>query len=115
MARKLSEGRSERKRSRNDGFYGTFLAAESLAEASSIGSGDEAAGDGGEIAELRRRLIKALNRRPDDLRLLVQGANVLVRAAATEHSLSQQGKKRLADSVTSALKDLGEQLIPPGP
>jgi hypothetical protein len=114
MARKLSKGRSERKRSRNDGFYGTFLAAESLAEASSIGSGDEAAGDGGEIAELRRRLAKALNRRPDDLRLLAQGANLLVRAAAAEHSLSPGAKGQLADSVISVLKDLGEQLIPPG-
>lgn len=104
--------RKRRASAREDsGFYGSFLVTESLAEAGSIGSGGEAAGDGGEIGEVRRRLMQALNRRPDDLRLLVQGANVLVRAAATEHSLSQKGKGRLAESVAAVLNGLGEQLM----
>jgi hypothetical protein len=104
--------RKRRASARKDpGFYGSFLVAESLAEASSIG-GDADARDGGEIAEVRRRLIKALSRRPDDLRLLVQGANVLVRTAATEHALSPRAKNRLADSLAVTLRDLEEQLMP---
>jgi hypothetical protein len=88
---------------RDSGFYGSFLAEESLAEASSIG-------EGGEIAEMRRRLMQALNRRPEELRLLVQGANLLVRAAAAEHSLSPGAKGRLAESVAAVLNGLGDQL-----
>jgi len=86
-------------------FYERFLEVGGLAEAGSVA-------DGGEIAELRRRLMQALNQRPDDLRMLVQGANVLVRAAATDHSMSPRGKKRLTDSVEGLLKDLGDQLLP---
>lgn len=87
------------------GFYGHFLEIGALAEAGP-------AADGGDLAELRRRLRQALSQRPDDLRMLVQGANALVRAVASEGSVSTRGKKRLADSVEGLLKDLGDQLLP---
>lgn len=103
-------GRMARKRRaparKDSGFYGSFLVSESLAEARSIGEG----GEGGELAEMRRRLMQALNRRPEELRLLVQGANLLVRASAAEHSLSPGAKGRLAESVAAVLNGLGEQL-----
>ena len=86
------------------GFYDDFRLPE--------GHDDDAeAKDGGEIAELRRRLMQALNRRPDDLRFLVQAANALVRAAAAEQGMSPQGKKRLVESMTELLEGLGEQFV----
>ena len=89
--------------STNDkGFYDDFRLPEGYDDGA-------AARDGGEIAELRRRLMQALNRRPDDMRFLVQAANALVRAAAAEQGMSPAGKKRLAESMTELLEGLGEQ------
>lgn len=66
----------------------------------------------GELGEVRRRLLDALNRRPDELRLLVQGSSVLVRAARAERAMSPRGRNDLAASVTAVLEQLGDQLGP---
>ena len=55
--------------------------------------------------------MQAVNRRPDDLRFLVQAANALVRAAAAEQGMSPQGKRSLAESMTELLDGLGEQFV----
>ena len=95
------------KGSNDDGesFYEVALAVEAL----------ESAGEGGEPGEdlrvLRRRLREVLARRPDDVKLLLQGTDVLSRAAALEHRMSPKGREELAANVKAALDRLGAQLL----
>ncbi len=65
-----------------------------------------------EIALLRVRLKTAVEERPDDLKLLVQGIGMLVKAVAAQYRLSPKARKDLADNFAAALNSLGDQLLP---
>ena len=66
------------------------------------------------IAVLRVRLREALEKRPDDLRLLTHGIDLLVKAVATQYRLSPRARKDLADNMAGLLNSLGDQLLPAG-
>lgn len=67
-----------------------------------------------EIAVLRVRLKTAVHEHPEDLKLLLQGVNMLVRAVATQYRLSPKARKDLADKLGDLLNSLGDQLLPAG-
>jgi hypothetical protein len=69
-------------------------------------------GLGDEIAVLRVRLKTALGERPEDLKLLVRGVEILVRAVATQYRLSPKARQDLAENFAAALNSLGDQLLP---
>ena len=101
-----SPGEGERER-----FYGDALTeAEQLLleEARRMEGLDE------EIAVLRVRLRKALDERPEDLRLLTHGIDMLVKAVAAQYRLSPKARRDLAGHLTNLLNSLGDQLLPSG-
>jgi hypothetical protein len=65
-----------------------------------------------EIAVLRVRLRKALDERPEDLRLLTHGIDMLVKAVAAQYRLSPKARRDLAGHLTNLLNSLGDQLLP---
>jgi hypothetical protein len=65
-----------------------------------------------EIAVLRVRLKAAVREHPEDLRLLVYGIQVLVRAVAAEYRLSPKARADLADSLAAVLNSFGDQVLP---
>lgn len=65
-----------------------------------------------EIAVLRVRLNSALEDNPEDMRLLMAGVGMLVRAVATQYRLSPKARGDLADSMAAVLNSLGDQLLP---
>ena len=88
------------------GFYEEALVGEALKSVES-GTGDV----GDEMWELRQRLREVLAQRPDEVKLLLRGTDVLARAAAAEYRMSSKGRKELAASVQAVLDGLGEQLL----
>ena len=66
---------------------------------------------GDDVSDLRRRLREVLVRRPDEVKLLLRGTDVLSRAAATEYRMSPRGRDELAANVKAVLDSLGEQLL----
>ena len=87
---------------------------ESLSEAerAAFDAALEADGIEDEIALLRLRLRQALTDHSEDPRLLTQAMNALVRAIATQHRLSPQARKELADRVSDVLNSIADQLLP---
>ena len=87
---------------------------QSLTEAEQIelDEAQESEGLEDEIAVLRVRLKSAIEERPEDLKLLVQGIGLLVKAVAAQYRLSPKARKDLADSFAAALNSLGDQLLP---
>ncbi len=54
----------------------------------------------------------ALKERPDDLKLLVRGVELLVKAVAAQYRLSPKTRKDLADNFAAVLNSVGDQLLP---
>lgn len=86
--------------SKGEGFYEVALAVAS----EGVEAGDDLGG-------LRRRLREVLVRRPDDVKLLLRGTDVLSRAAAAEHRMSPKARGELAESVRAVLDGLEGQLL----
>jgi hypothetical protein len=66
-----------------------------------------------EIALMRVKLKRAVEERPEDVKLLVKGLEVLVRAVGARYRLSPKSRKDLADNLAATLNSLGDQLLPP--
>ena len=66
-----------------------------------------------EIAMLRVKLMTAIEERPEDLKLIAAGVNMLVKAVTAQYRLSPKAKGDLAESITAVLNNLGDQLVPP--
>jgi hypothetical protein len=66
-----------------------------------------------EIALMRVRLKGAVEKRPEDVLLLVKGVEILVRAVGARYRLSPKSRKDLAENLAAALNSLGDQLLPP--
>ena len=62
---------------------------------------------------LRVKLMTAIEERPEDLKLIATGVNMLVKAVAAQYRLSPKAKGELAESITAVLNNLGDQLLPP--
>ena len=65
-----------------------------------------------EIAVLRTRLFTAVKEHPEDLRLLIYGVGMLVRAVAAEYRLSPKARRDLADHLAGVVNSLADQLVP---
>jgi len=66
-----------------------------------------------EIALMRVRLKRAVEKHPEDVQLLVKGLEILVRAVGARYRLSPKSRKDLAENLAAALNSLGDQLLPP--
>lgn len=66
-----------------------------------------------EIADLRKRLHRAIDDDEVDLRVLAQGMNALTRAVATQHRLSPRKSRDLADNIAAVLKDVADIMYGP--
>jgi hypothetical protein len=92
-----------------EGFYSDAL---SEAEQLLLEIAREMEGLDEEIAVLRVRLRKALDERPEDLRLLTHGVDMLVKAVAAQYRLSPKARRDLSDHLSNLLNSLGDQLLP---
>ena len=91
-------------------FYGQAL---DQAERLDLEQAQEIEGLDDEIALMRVRLKRAVEKRPEDVQLLVKGLDILVRAVGARYRLSPKSRKDLADNLAAALNSLGDQLLPP--
>ncbi len=66
-----------------------------------------------EIALMRVRLKRAVEERPEDVKLLVKGLGILVRAVGARYRLSPKSRTDLAENLAATLNSLGDQLLPP--
>ncbi len=65
-----------------------------------------------EIALLRVKLNTAAKEQPTDMKLMVAGIGLLVRAVGTQYRLSPKVKKELTDSMAAVLNSLGDLILP---
>ena len=91
-------------------FYGQAL---DQAERLDLEEAQEIEGLDDEIALVRVRLKRAVEKHPEDVPLLVKGLEILVRAVSARYRLSAKSRKDLADNLAAALNSLGDQLLPP--
>jgi len=63
-----------------------------------------------DVAEIRRRLIEEMRRRPGEVHLLLQGSKVLLRAEALERRGPRRGEKDLAESVEAVLRQFEAEI-----
>ena len=87
------------------GFYARALSASeqiNLADAMQVDGLDE------EIALLRLRLQQAVEKRPEDIELMLKGAALLARLVATKFQLSQAETSDLAETIQRAVAALNE-------
>ncbi len=61
-----------------------------------------------EIALLRVRLRKTLQERPNDLKLMFEGIDLLAKTVATRYRLSKKAEKDLTNSLANVIRDLGD-------
>ena len=66
-----------------------------------------------EIAVLRVKLAKAVEKYPNDLPLMKVGMDALVRAVAAEYRMSAKAERDLSDSMAAVIRSIGDQLISP--
>lgn len=91
-------------------FYGRAL---DRAERLDLAEAERVEGLDDEIALLRVRLKRAVEKHPEDVQLLVKGLDMLVRAVGARYRLSPKSRKDLAENLAAALNSLGDQLLPP--
>lgn len=103
----MSRQRGERGE-REASFYADALVREAL-ETAEREPVDEL---GDVMGDLRRNLREHLYRRPDDVRLLLQGAGVLVRAMVAEHRIAPQDQMKFSDAVEQVLFGEGSLILP---
>jgi len=66
-----------------------------------------------EIALMRVRLKRAVEKHPQDVQLLAKGLEILTRAVGVRYRLSPKSRRDLADNLAATLNSLGDQLLPP--
>ena len=91
-------------------FYGRAL---DQAERLDLEEAQEIEGLDDEIALMRVRLKRAVEKHPEDVQLLVKGLDILVRAVGARYRLSPKSRRDLAENLAAALNSLGDQLLPP--
>lgn len=103
-----SRGHSRRSRGRQSGFYDDAFVEpdrQALAEAREINGLEE------EIALLRLRLRGLIEEKPDDLRLVIQAINTLVRAVIAESRLAGPDQQEMIRRMADAVQQLGSSLL----
>jgi hypothetical protein len=94
-------------RRRIDNFYRSVLDA---AEQADLERAAAAEGLDDEVALLRLLVRRELRERPDDLRLVLQGITLLVRAVATRYRLSPAEQEALEGRIVAAVRALTETI-----
>jgi hypothetical protein len=100
--RTASAGSAEATPARN--FYGTAVAGTdfgALLEARGVSGLEE------EIALLRLQLRSLITEKPEDVRLVLQGINTLVRAVAAEYRLAGPDQQEMVRRMADAVSQLG--------
>ena len=90
-----------------ESFYASALEQaerDDLAEAANI------AGLEDEVALLRLRLRIALERHPDDFRLIESGARLLIQSLLAQHRLSPKQADNLGEAMTGVIEEFGQVL-----
>ena len=102
-----SAARNGRRRARD--FYRT-----ALSEAEKWELAHKMEGLDTEIALLRVRLKEALEKQPEDTKLIAKGVDLLVKAVAAKYRLSRKAQRDLSESLASVVQSLGTLLYPEG-
>jgi uncharacterized protein YjcR len=88
---------------RRHGFYSRILdEAEQLDF--ELATGVEVLDD--EIALLRVKIKSLLEHRPEDIKLIMQATNTLVRLIRTRYNISKEDRKGLKEAVANVLKEV---------
>lgn len=88
-----------------EGFYDGALVREVLRPVEGVEVEDG-------MRELLWRLREVIAQRPDEMKLLLRGTDLLTRAASAEQRSSPKGSEELAANVQAVLDSLGDQLLP---
>ncbi len=105
----MAKGEARRRSTRPARFYGRSL---SEAERLALPEAEEIDGLDQEIALLRVKLRTALEQRPEDLKLMLKGIELLVRALSTRYRLPRQSQEDLSEAIRDALRQVGGPLYP---
>jgi hypothetical protein len=79
-----------------------------------LGQREEGAGGKVDVGEIKQRLITAIQRRPGEIHLLLQGSKVLLRAEAMERRSGRGRPEEMLAMMRTLEEELGEQLITKG-
>jgi len=102
---------TEARRQEAQGFYEEAL---SEAERLDLPEARQMEGLDEEIAVMRVRLKRALEERPEDVKLIAKGLDLLVKAVAAKYRLSPRARKELSDSIAGVVEGIGAILYPEG-
>ena len=102
MARKAAKKKAP------GGFYAQAL---SEAERVRVAEARQVEGLEEEIAVLRAKLCTALAEQPENLPLMLRGAELLVKAVTAEYRLSRKSQDNLAAAIDGVLKEIGGVLL----
>lgn len=108
-SRRRAAKRSPRRPRLARDFYGSALDA---AERIELEAASEVEGLDEEIAVLRLKLRRSLEKRPDDLQLMLRGIDLLVKAVSARYRLSKQAEADLSDSLANVIRGVGGLLMP---
>ena len=106
---KRAPSRPPTRRSLARGFYGDAL---DDAERVALDAAGDINGLDEEIALLRTKLRRALEERPQDLKLMLKGIELLVKAVSARYRLSKEAKQDLSESIAGVLRGIGGVLCP---
>jgi len=101
--------KGERRPPRPTRFYSRSL---SEAERLALPQAEDIQGLDQEIALLRVKLRTALEERPEDLKLMLKGIELLVRALSTRYRLPRQSQEDLSEAIRGVLHEVGGPLYP---
>jgi hypothetical protein len=87
-------------------FYAAVLDEAELLAALELDGVDE------ELAILRMRLKQQIKERPEDYELMLKGAQMIVRAAATRYRIGAKSRDELGSAVAAVIDGVGVQLFP---
>ena len=107
--RPLPSKRASGRPRRATSFYRQVL---SEAERLALPEAEEIQGLDQEIALLRVKLRTALEERPEDLKLMLKGIELLVRALSTRYRLPRQSQEDLSEAIRGVLREVGGPLFP---
>jgi hypothetical protein len=106
-------GQPGNQNARKHGFYSRVL---SKAEQLEVAEAEGIEGLDGEIAVLRFKLRKLLEKHPDRIDLQMQAAGTLAMLIHTRYKITPEEKKNLKEAITTVLKEvaipLGLKFIP---
>jgi hypothetical protein len=102
-AKRKRGGQKGNQNARKHGFYSKVLDEAGRLDFE-LAAGVEGIDD--EIALLRVKIKAILENDPENIRLIMQATNTLVRLVRTRYNISQDDKKGLKEAIVNVLKDV---------